>query len=180
MPNAIISVYDKTGLDYLGKALNNLNFKIYATAGTLRFLRDNQIKVLSIEEIAKNPTGFEDILSSLSFNTLIGILANNKSRLAGVPIEAIDVVVYNFYQTWAEIKSLDDFNIQHVDLGGPTLIKAAAINYKNTLPITSPCQYTLLSNFPKISMETRLELAKEALEYCSWYDKKLSEILMSK
>jgi len=68
---------------------------------------------------------------------------------------------------------LDDFNIRYVDLGGPTMVKAAAINYKYTLPITSPCQYSLLAKYPDLTIDERLELAKSAFDYCAWYDKKI-------
>ena len=178
MPNAIVSVFDKTNLNYLGKILSNLGFNIYATAGTLNYFIEHKIEAFPVETIAKNPAGFGSLISSLSFNTLIGTLANNKSQLGDMPIELIDLVVYNFVPTWSEIKALDDFNVQHVDLGGPTMIKAAAINYKHALPIISPCQYALVPNFYKLSMKTRLELATKALAYCSWYDNKLSEFLM--
>jgi len=177
MPNAIISVYDKTKLDYLGESLNHLGFNIYATTGTLKYLHDQKIRAFPVENIASNPTGFDSFITSLSFNTLIGTLVNEKTSVDSVKIEKIDVVVYNFVRTWEVIKTLDDFNISHVDLGGPTMIRAAAINFKYTLPIVSPSQYDIVEDFPHIEDKKRLELAREVFEYCAWYDNKLSEFL---
>ena len=178
MRNAIISVYEKTRLDYLGEVLSRLDFNIYATTGTLGYLRDKKIRAFPVEEIAGNPAGFEDFITSLGFNTLIGALADEKPDFGNATIEKIDVVVYNFVRTWEVIKTLDDFNIGNVDLGGPTMIRAAAINYKHTLPIVSPSQYDALVDFPHITLEKRLELARTAFEYCSWYDNELSKLLM--
>lgn len=177
MPNAIISVFDKTNIDYLGKILIEQNYTLYATAGTRKVLEENNITVHPVEEITDNPAGFENYVSSLSFSTVIGTLARDESQFSEIPIKKIDLVVYNFVPTWSEIKTLDDFNILHVDLGGPTIIKAAAINFKHTLPIVSPEQYKLLIDIDKIDLKLRVSLAESALSYCSWYENQLSKYL---
>ena len=88
-------------------------------------------------------------------------------------------MVYNFVPTWEIIKSLSDFNILHVDLGGPTIVKAAAINYKRVLPVVSPQQYEQLTDIPHTKMSKRINFARTALEYCSEYDRRLSDFLGS-
>lgn len=177
MPNAIISVFDKTRIDFLGKILIEQGYTIYATCGTRKALEEYKIPVKPIEEITGNPMGFENFLSSLSFNTMIGALAENEAQFNKQPIEKIDLVVYNFVPTWSEIDSLNDFNILNVDLGGPTMIKSAAINYKYSLPVVDPKQYDSLKCIEGISMQTRKLYAIAALEYCAEYDKKLAEFL---
>lgn len=177
MPNAIISVYDKTNLKYLGEILEKQGFRIFATAGTLKVLNDNGIKAYHVKEISSNPIGFENFLSSLSFNTMIGTLTENVEQFNGFDIAKIDLVVFNFVPTWSEINGITDFNIQNVDLGGPTMIKAAAINFKHVIPVVSPEQYRLLNDIKSITLGERKELAVTALEYCSWYDQKLASYL---
>lgn len=177
MPNAIISVYDKTNLPYLGQLLLKFGFHIYATPGTRSYLLEQGIAASPIEQIAQNPQGFDDFVSSLSFKTMIGTVAEDPGFLEKQSICPIDLVVYNFVPTWDIIHSPEDFNIRHVDLGGPTIVKAAAINYKRALPMISPRQYRLLEQYPNITASARIALAREALEYCADYDRKLSHWL---
>lgn len=174
MPNAIISVYDKTNLKYLGEILEKQNFRIYATAGTLKVLKENGIKAFHVEEISSNPIGFDKFFSSLSFNTMIGTLAEDVEQFSGFNITKIDLVVFNFVPTWSEINGINDFNIQNVDLGGPTMIKSAAINFKHVIPVVNPDQYGLLKDIKNITLRERIKFAATALEYCSCYDRKLA------
>lgn len=176
MLNAIVSLYDKEKIGYLGQVLQKQGFNIYATKGTLRSLAKVGIKAFPIEDITKNPSGYQNYVSSLSFNTLMGVLDDGKMPYNPWLI-SINVVVYNFVPTWEIISSERQFNIENVDLGGPTMIRAAAINYKNVIPLVYPSQYELLEKYEMIDNKTRLLLAKTALEYCSIYDKKLSEYL---
>lgn len=177
MPNAIVSVYDKTDIEKAGKILNELGVNIYATSGTYNYLLSKGINVRHIEDICGNPQGFERYFSSLSFNTLVGTLAEQHSTANDIFIEKIDIVIYNFVPSWELIHSSNDFNIQNVDLGGPTIIRAAAINYKNTLPIVSPSQYDILEHYNSIDIQQRKEYAREAFAYCSMYDTQLVNLL---
>lgn len=179
MPNAIVSVYDKTDLELVGKTLKSFGFNIFATSGSLQYLEAKQIQAYPVEEYCLNPEGFSDFFSSLSFNTLVGVLSVENRKLANSLIKKIDVVIYNFVPTWEIINKMNDFNITTVDLGGPTIVRAAAINYLNTIPIISPSQYSLLEKLADMDVTTRKKLASEALEYCSWYDHKLSNLLKS-
>ena len=177
MPNAIVSVYDKTDLEFVGKILKSSGFNIFATSGTLQYLEAKQVQARPIEEYCLNPEGFSDFFSSLSFNTLVGVLSGENRQVAGFLIKKIDVVIYNFVPSWEKVNEINDFNIKNVDLGGPTIVRAAAINYLNTIPIISPSQYPLLENLADMDVITRKKIAGEALEYCSWYDHKLSNLL---
>lgn len=179
MPNAIVSVYDKTDLELVGKTLKSFGFNIFATSGTLQYLEANQIQARSVEEYCLNPEGFSDLFSSLSFNTLVGVLSGENKQLANSLIKKIDVVIYNFVPSWEIINELQDFNIKNVDLGGPTIVRAAAINYLKTIPIVSPSQYPILERLLDIDDTMRKKLASKAFEYCSWYDYQLSILLQS-
>lgn len=179
MPKAIFSVYDKTAIEFAGKVLQSQGFDIYATPGTLRYLNNYQIQAFPVEDYCLNPQGFNDYFSSLSFNTLVGVLTDHSRQVKDFIIDKIDVVVYNFVPTWKIISNVHDFDIKNVDLGGPTIVRAAAINYKNTIPIISPSQYPILKDLYSISLETRIALARNAFDYCSWYDQQLSQFLES-
>ena len=177
MPIAIVSVYDKTNIEYVGRVLNSYGFDVFATPGTFRCLKDKQVRVLPIEEYCMNPPGFDGFFSSLSFNTLVGVLSSDNRMVADNLVESIGVVVYNFVPVWEIVDDLRGFTISNVDLGGPTIVRAAAINFLNTLPLVSPAQYPILENLDSIDYETRAKLAKEAFDYCSWYDRRLSRFI---
>ena len=117
--------------------------------------------------------------SSLSFNTLVGVLSKEKRRLNDQLIEKIDVVIYNFVPSWEIVNELKDFNIKNVDLGGPTIVRAAAINYLKTIPIISPSQYSILEKLFDVDISMRKKLASDAFDYCSWYDQQISHLLQS-
>ena len=127
----------------------------------------------------QNPHGVENYFSSLSFNSLVGTLTNEHVKIGDIFVENIDVVVYNFVPSWDVVKTYEDFNILNVDLGGPTIVRAAAINFKHALPIISPKQYPILRDFNSIDMQMRIELAQEAFAYCAWYDNCLNKHLKS-
>lgn len=177
MPVAIISVYDKTGLDYVGKLLVAQNFEIYATEGTLNYLNMHGIKAEPVKKLMNNPVGFEDMFSSVSFTTVVGALSENDDQIIMCGSKRINLIIYNFVPTWEVIHGLNDFNIHNVDFGGPTMVRAAAINYKNVVIIINPSQYQLLSSFDSLSQKDKRELAKQAFEYTSSYDKELANYI---
>ena len=179
MPNAIVSVYDKTDLEFVGRTLESYGFKIFATPGTLQFFEAKHIQVHPVEKYCMNPEGFTNYFSSLSFNTLVGVLSGETRKLNNFQIEKIDVVIYNFVPSWKIVTELKDFNIRNVDLGGPAIVRAAAINYLKTIPIISPAQYSLLEKLFDIDIAMRKKLARDAFDYCSWYDQQISHLLQS-
>ncbi len=176
MLNAIVSVYNKNRADYLGHILQEKGFNIFASHGTFEYFRDKGIEACPVESITDNPFGFENYVSSLGFKSLMGVLDDGN-----MPIDllrkSINLVVYNFVPTWEIIRTRKEFNIHNVDLGGPTMVRAAAINYKNVLPIIRPEQYELIETFEQLDEEKRWGLARTALEYCSSYDNKLVEFM---
>lgn len=175
--NALISLYDKNNLHYLASKLLELGYDIFATNGTLNYLKERNIHIHSVEDLTNNPSGYENYFSSLSFNTLAGVLYNKELGPKEPKLEMIDLVAYNFVPTWETINSSNDFNICNVDLGGPTIVKAAAINYQRVIVFSNPEQYCLLERHDSLSIDDRKKLAVAALEACSQYDQKLSYYL---
>lgn len=188
--NALISVYDKSGLVEFAKGLLNLGIEIYSTGGTNKFLLENGLKVRSIEEITQFPEILDGRVKTLHPKLFAGILARrNKSdhskQLEIHNINSIDLVVCNLYPFEATIKNFsynskinDDelFEIlEMIDIGGPSLLRAASKNFHWTLPVVNPIRYSEILNILErnnlsVPLDFRLMLAAETFEYIAHYD----------
>ena len=145
---ALISVSDKTGLDELGLELRALGWKIVSTGGTARTLRDAGCEVL---EVSKH-TGFPEILGgrvkTLHPWVFAGILAAptaaHEAELSELEIPNIDLVVVNLYP-FRETVNRDDADledsVEQIDIGGPSLIRAAAKNHARVTVVVDPADY---------------------------------------
>ena len=190
---AVISVYDKTGLVDFARELHNLGVELISSGGTAEALREGGVPVLPVSEY----TGFPEILSgrvkTLHPKIHGGILArrddeHHMRQLKELDIGPIDLVVVNLYpfEKWAQKKnvSVDDV-IEMIDIGGPTMIRAAAKNHSSVAVVTDPAQYEnivneLKENSGSLSSETRRDLAAEAFERTAHYDSSISTFLASK
>ncbi len=169
---ALISVYDKEGIVELAKTLYQLGYKIISTGGTARELVNNNIPVIPISEITGEPESFDGRMKTISFQIESGILFDRSNRdhvkqAKDLGIKSIDIVVCNLYPF--EKKN----TIENIDVGGPTMIRAAAKNLKNVLVIIDPADYkriaeALLKN--KVSASLRQELAAKAFGHLTLYD----------
>ncbi|MFN8309405.1 MAG: bifunctional phosphoribosylaminoimidazolecarboxamide formyltransferase/IMP cyclohydrolase [Chitinophagales bacterium] len=149
--SALISVYYKDHLEPIARLLHQHNVTIYSTGGTLKFLQDLQIPVVAVDTL----TGFPEILGgrvkTLHPKVFGGILArrNNETDVAQLEthqIPAIDLVIvdlYPFEETVAQGKSAEEI-IEKIDIGGISLIRAAAKNFEHTLIVSSRSQYAAL------------------------------------
>ncbi len=189
---ALISVYDKTGIVDFARELQNLDIEIISTGGTYNLLVQNGIKARKVEEI----TGFPEILDgrvkTLHPKILAGILAvrdepGHIEQLKQFGIEPIDLVVVNLYP-FAQTISKKDFKleeaIEQIDIGGVTLLRASAKNYKYVAGIVNPDKYgeiisELKSNGCELSEKTRLSLAVEIFQHTSHYDAIIANFLFS-
>lgn len=157
----LISVANKEGVVEFGKALKSLNFEIIATGGTQKLLGDNGVEAIKISDY----TGGSE---SERVKTL-------SQRIAKEILETgeIGLVVCNLYPFFAQKdKELDEM-IEFIDIGGVTLIRAAAKNYKKVAVVFDPTQYHgVLENLQqeKVDETFNLGLAKKALDYIAWYD----------
>ncbi|MEO0122554.1 MAG: bifunctional phosphoribosylaminoimidazolecarboxamide formyltransferase/IMP cyclohydrolase [candidate division WOR-3 bacterium] len=163
---ALISVADKQGIVELGKNLKELGYEIIATGGTQKLLSENGIPAIKISDYTGGTES--ERVKTLSQRIAKEILETGE----------ISIVVCNLYPFFnQENKTLDEM-IEFIDIGGVTLIRAGAKNYKKVGVVFCPSQYdelikTLKEN--QFNEEYRLNLARKALDYIAWYDAVIAE-----
>jgi len=184
--NAVISVYDKTGLVELAKSLDEMGVSIYSTGGTAKTLENVGIPVIKIAEY----TGFPEILDgrvkSLHPKIHGGILArrdneNHIVQLKENSISPFDMVIINLYPFEKIIKKegvSTEEAIENIDIGGPSMLRSAAKNYPFVCVIPDPGFYEIVLAELKIkgsiSFETRKRLAMAVFEKTAYYDSLIS------
>lgn len=176
MNYALLSVYDKTGITDLAKVLVKSGFTIISTGGTMDILEKDGIKVVPIEEITGNPRdSFDGRMKTISFQVESGILFDRKNpshvkQAKDLNIPQIDIVVCNLYPF--ETKP----SIETIDVGGPTMIRAAAKNHANVLVVVSPDDYGMVADVlksGKMTEELKRDLAAKAFYHLSFYDSQI-------
>jgi len=180
--SALISVYHKTNLDQLVSILNANGVKLYSTGGTQKFIEDLGISVTAIEEVTEYPPIFSGRVKTLHPKVFGGILnrRDNTEDIAqkeAFKIPDIDMVVvdlYPFEDTLASGADEADI-IEKIDIGGISLIRAAAKNFLDVLIISSIDQYTeaiqiLSENDCATSLAQRKSFARKAFDISSHYD----------
>ncbi|MEC9205733.1 MAG: bifunctional phosphoribosylaminoimidazolecarboxamide formyltransferase/IMP cyclohydrolase [Pseudomonadota bacterium] len=183
---AIISVSDKSNIDIVAKKLVKNNYQILSTGGTAKFLAKKNIPNISISKF----TEFDEILDgrvkSLHPKIHAGILAKNKKDLEGLKngYSLIDLVIVNLYPFKKVISQpnckLTDA-IENIDIGGPTMLRAAAKNYKRVTVVTDPNDYNMIINeiekFGCTREKTRYSLAQKVFSIISDYDQSITNYL---
>lgn len=184
---ALISVSDKTGIIEFARELVDLGYEIVSTGGTYKAIGDAGIKVTYVTDV----TGFPEILDG-RVKTLhpyihAGILAMRKEdhlkQLAELGIVPIDLVVVNLYPFRQTVKKAGvtlEEAIENIDIGGPSMVRAAAKNYQDVLVVVNPEHYADIIQGLKensIDKEYRLKLATEALTHTAEYDAFISKYL---
>ena len=185
---AIVSVFDKTYLDSLADYFVKNNIEVLSTGGTAKFLKkfSKKIKLVEISKFTK----FDEILGgrvkSLHPFVHSGILAkkddlNHKKELKKINVPFVDLVVVNLYpfeKVIEETNSSKQECIENIDIGGPSLIRAAAKNFQNVTVLSEPRQYELfLKEIQKdnsTSESYRENCAKVAFENIAYYDSLIS------
>ena len=183
MKRALISVYDKSGIVDFARKLVDKGFEIVSTSGTAKLLTENGIKIKTIEELTKSPEVLNGRVKTLHPLVFAGILADKHNdehlkQVAQFGFELFDIVVVSLYPFSETIKKEGctvPEAIEQIDIGGVSLIRAAAKNYGSVSVIVKPEQYnTYFDNIGKIDNDFNLNLAAEAFEYISIYDKEIS------
>jgi len=185
---AILSVFDKKGLTDFARGLEKLGVKIYSTGGTKKALEGAKVAVQGVSEI----TGFPEILDG-RVKTLHpavhgGILArrditSHMAQLSEKGIQTIDLVVVNLYpflQTIAKEGVTQEEALENIDIGGPTMIRAAAKNFPDVIVVVDPEDYEMiLDKLGKggVDLESRRKLAQKAFQHVAYYDTAISEYL---
>lgn len=187
---ALISVYDKTGIEALAKELVGLGYVIISTGGTAGYLQDNGIGVVDVSEITGFPEIMDGRVKTLHPKVHGGILARRDNEgdmetLKQLSIKPIDMVVVNLYpfrETVSKKNVTLEKAIENIDIGGPSMIRAAAKNFKDVIVLTDPADYGWVVEDLKngvISDEKRMQLARKAFSLTSYYDSVISEYLRS-
>ena len=185
---AIISVSDKVGVTDFSRSLSQLGFEVFSTGGTKKALVEAQVPVKSVSEI----TGFPEILDG-RVKTLHpavhgGILAKRNlpghmEELARNKIEVIDLVAINLYpfvETVSKEGVTLDEALENIDIGGPTMIRAAAKNFPSVIVVVDPADYQPVLEKLKaggVGLAERQRLAQKAFQHVAIYDTAISQYL---
>ncbi|TWR24693.1 bifunctional phosphoribosylaminoimidazolecarboxamide formyltransferase/IMP cyclohydrolase [Mucilaginibacter achroorhodeus] len=180
--NALISVYYKDNLEPIIHELNRLGVKIYSTGGTETFIRDLGVDVIAVEDLTSYPSILGGRVKTLHPKVFGGILArrsfdSDEQQLAQYEIPEIDLVIvdlYPFEETVNSGASQEDI-IEKIDIGGISLIRAAAKNYKDVVILASKDDYTGLEQILKTqdgetTIDQRRRFAQKAFNISSNYD----------
>lgn len=179
---ALISVSDKTGIVDLSRNLTDLGIEIISTGGTAKALSEAGIKVTEISKVTGFPECLDGRVKTLHPSIHAALLAvrSNKEhmkQLEQLNIEPIDIVVVNLYpfkQTILKDGVQRQEAIENIDIGGPTMLRAAAKNYQDVAVIVNPEDYNKvieeLKANGKVSIETKFYLAARVFEHTANYD----------
>tara|TARA_R110002072_G_scaffold64203_9_gene159984 strand:- start:29967 stop:31514 length:1548 start_codon:yes stop_codon:yes gene_type:complete len=185
---ALVSVSDKNGIVKLCKFLENKEIKIISTGGTKKVLDENGISTISIEEFSGRKEILGGRVKTLGYELYASLLYNrNESsdcdEVKNLNIPAIDLVVCNLYPFASTLKNTKDFDklIENVDIGGPTMIRAAAKNHDAVTVLSSPSHYDKFIAQYEINSNTdlslRRSLAIDAFSMVSRYDQLIATSL---
>ena len=185
--SALISVSDKSNLKPLLRILKKNNIKLISSGGTYNAIKKLKFRCLEVSDF----TGFDEILNgrvkTLHPKIHAGILnkRNNKSHLNDLKknnFENIDLVIVNFYPFEKILNTTKNHNkiIENIDIGGPTMVRAAAKNYNDVTVITSPEQYLELINELEVnkgatSTEFKKRMSQVAFSETAYYDSVISQ-----
>ena len=188
---ALISVSDKQGIVDFSRALSELGIELISTGGTASLLRDNRIPVQDVADITGFPEMMDGRVKTLHPKIHGGILAlrDNSKHLAEMKehgITPIDLVVVNLYPFEATVGRGASFEeiVENIDIGGPSMVRAAAKNYQHVTVVVDPNDYEsivseLKENARSLSAETRFRLFRKAFQHTSNYDGVISNYLAS-
>ncbi len=183
---ALLSVSDKSGIVELAKMLHQNGIEILSTGGTANVIREAEIPVKDVSEVTQFPECLDGRVKTLHPNIHGGILARtshepDNQELQKLDIKPIELVVVNLYPFKQTIKKADitlSEATENIDIGGPTMVRAAAKNFAHVCILTNPGQYENfvqeLNKESAISFSTRRKLARKAFEHTADYDAVIS------
>lgn len=180
MPTAILSVYDKTGIVEFAKSITDLGWTLLASGGTARLLRDNGLTVTEVADYTKSPEILGGRVKTLHPAIHGGLLArqtdSDHKQLLDLGWDYIDLVAVNLYpfeKTVAKPNVTYADAIENIDIGGVTLIRAAAKNHERVTLVCDPDNYNSVLDEIRaggITEETRQRLAVKGFESTMHYD----------
>ena len=186
---AIVSLSDKSEIKLILNTLKKYEVSVISSGGTSKIIKKLGFKCTEVSEYTNTDEILDGRVKTLHPKIYAGILSkrenkNHKKELIKYNYNEIDLVIVNFYPFEKTLKSRKNHNkiIENIDIGGPTLVRAAAKNYKYTTVLTSPHQYKefildLEKNKGSTSLEFRKKLSQEAFNLTAYYDSVISEYL---
>ncbi|MDO5039188.1 bifunctional phosphoribosylaminoimidazolecarboxamide formyltransferase/IMP cyclohydrolase [Clostridium sp.] len=186
---ALISVFDKEGILEFAKFLINRDVEIISTGGTYKYLKENGISVIEVNEITDFPEMLDGRVKTLHPNIHAGILAireneEHMNTLNKKEISTIDYVVVNLYPFFEKVRENLEFDekVEFIDIGGPTMLRAAAKNFKDVVVISDKNDYKIVMDEMEknndVSYKLRKKLAGRVFNLMSAYDAAISNFLL--
>lgn len=189
MKRALISVSDKTGIVDFAKKLSDLGIEILSTGGTAKLLRESGVKAIDVSEVTGFPECLDGRVKTLHPVIHGGILAirsneQHMETLKKLNITPIDLVVINLYpfkETILKEGVTLEEAIENIDIGGPTMLRSAAKNYRDVTVVVDPSDYekvlTEIEDNGDTRQETRYNLALKVFRHTSHYDTLIASYL---
>jgi len=182
LPRALLSVYEKTGVDAFARALAELGWELVSSGGTASFLAEQGLEVTTVEQVTQAPEMLGGRVKTLHPSIHGGILARRDlpedlASIAEQAIEPIDLVcvsLYPFASVAGKRGATESEIVEMIDVGGPSMLRAAAKNFAHVAVVSSPAQYdTVLEELRahgEVTLATRRELAREAFATTAAYE----------
>lgn len=177
---ALLSVSDKQGIVELAQTLCKYGWELISTGGTAKVLTDAGLSIIDISQVTGNPEAFGGRMKTISFQIESALLFDRErdaAEAATLQIDPIDIVVCNLYPFKKVLEAGADFDtlIENIDIGGPTMIRAAAKNFKSVAIVTDPADYAdiiaeLNQNVGTITYDLRRRLMRKAFNHTADYD----------
>ncbi len=187
MPRALLSVSDKTGIVDLGRGLSSRGFELVSTGGTARTLASAGLPVTNVSDVTGFPEMLDGRVKTLHPKLHGGILArrdrpDDLAALKEHGVGLVDIVVVNLYPfavAAANPATTFDALVEEIDIGGPSMVRAAAKNFRHVLVVVDPADYgSLLDALDQTpSLEFRFELARKAIAHTASYDTGITSAL---
>jgi phosphoribosylaminoimidazolecarboxamide formyltransferase/IMP cyclohydrolase len=186
---ALLSVSDKTGVVEFAEGLVRLGFELVSTGGTARTLRDAGLPVTDVAAVTGAPEMLDGRVKTLHPRVHAGILADrrladHRRQLVAAGIAPFELVVVNLYPFAAAAERpgiTPDELVEEIDIGGPSMVRAAAKNHESVAIVTSPARYddvlAALRRAEGVPAEVRRELAVEAFRHTAAYDARIAAVL---
>jgi phosphoribosylaminoimidazolecarboxamide formyltransferase/IMP cyclohydrolase len=185
---ALISVYDKEGILDFAKFLISKGVEIVSTGGTFRYLKENNVSVVEVSDITKFPEMLDGRVKTLHPNIHGGILAirGNKTHMDKISehkIDPIDFVIVNLYPFFQKVKENLTFEekVEFIDIGGPTMLRAAAKNFQDVVVVCDKNDYKEIQNQlerGEVSLDLKRKLAGKVFNLMSAYDGAISQFML--
>jgi len=187
---ALISVFDKDGVLDFAKFLVSKDIEIISTGGTYKYLKENGVEVIEVNEVTNFPEMLDGRVKTLHPLVHAGILAirdneEHMNTLKGRDIHTIDYVVVNLYPFFEKVKEDLEFDekVEFIDIGGPTMLRAAAKNFQDVVVISDKNDYKVVMEEVEAngeaSLKTKKKLAGKVFNLMSAYDGAISNFLLA-